>query len=170
MGQDDSTDKARWMRDLLDRFEVPLVRYTLKITGDLDRARDVVQEAFLRLCREPRERVEPRLPAWLFTVARNRALDVMKKEKRMKTIGDPGAVTSREPAPARRSEERESARMVLAALGSLPEAQREVIRLKFQNGLSYREIGEVTGHSVSNVGYLIHTAIQSLRRKVKHVS
>lgn len=55
---------------------------------------------------------------------------------------------------------------VLRLLETLPENQQEVVRLKFQNGLSYREISEITGLSVSNVGYLLHAAIQTLRRKL----
>ena len=47
----------------------------------------------------------------------------------------------------------------------LPENQQEVVRLKFQNGMSYREIATVTELSVSNVGFLLHAAIQALRAR-----
>ena len=52
---------------------------------------------------------------------------------------------------------------VLDLLEVLPVNQREVIRLKFQNGFSYQEISRISGHSVSNVGYLIHAGIKALR-------
>ena len=52
---------------------------------------------------------------------------------------------------------------MLELLESLPPNQREVIRLKFQNGFSYQEISRISGHSVSNVGYLIHAGIKTLR-------
>jgi RNA polymerase sigma-70 factor (ECF subfamily) len=55
---------------------------------------------------------------------------------------------------------------VLALLESLPPNQREVIRLKFQNGFSYQEISRISGHSVSNVGYLIHAGIKTLRGRL----
>ena len=48
-------------------------------------------------------------------------------------------------------------------LETLPTNQREVIRLKFQNGFSYQEISRISGHSVSNVGYLIHTGLKTIR-------
>jgi RNA polymerase sigma-70 factor (ECF subfamily) len=48
----------------------------------------------------------------------------------------------------------------------LPANQQEVVRLKFQNSLSYKEISAITGLSVTNVGYLLHTAIQTLRGKL----
>ena len=50
-------------------------------------------------------------------------------------------------------------------LAGLPDNQQEVVRLKFQDGLSYKEIAGVTGLTVSNVGFLIHTAIHTLRRE-----
>jgi RNA polymerase sigma-70 factor (ECF subfamily) len=60
-------------------------------------------------------------------------------------------------------EDQELAARVINLLQTLPDNQRTVIRLKFQNGLSYKEISEQTGLSISNVGYLIHTALKSLR-------
>ena len=56
---------------------------------------------------------------------------------------------------------------ILAALAGLPPAQQEVIRLKFQNGMSYKDISRITGHSVSHVGVLLHSGIKTLRKTVK---
>ena len=58
------------------------------------------------------------------------------------------------------------ARFFLDLLEQLPGNQQEVIRLKFQNGLSYREISGITGLSVSNVGVLIHYGLKAIRQKV----
>jgi RNA polymerase sigma-70 factor (ECF subfamily) len=55
---------------------------------------------------------------------------------------------------------------VLDLLGTLPASQQEVIRLKFQNGFSYQEISRISGHSVSNVGYLIHVGLKTLRGRL----
>jgi RNA polymerase sigma-70 factor (ECF subfamily) len=52
-------------------------------------------------------------------------------------------------------------------LARLPENQQEVVRLKFQEGMSYKQIGEITGLSVSNVGYLLHVAVNELRERLK---
>jgi RNA polymerase sigma-70 factor (ECF subfamily) len=71
-----STDDHAWVADALKKYERPLLRYAAWLLVDRDRARDVVQEVFLRLCRESRERVEDHLAAWLFTVCRNLSLDV----------------------------------------------------------------------------------------------
>jgi len=161
--------KAEWVHAALRQYEGPLVRYAAQITGDLDHARDVVQDTFIRLCDEPQARVEPHLAAWLFKVCRNRALDVQRKESRMKTLDETemNSQTSAGPSPAAAMEQREAANEVLRLLGTLSKNQQEVVRLKFQNGLSYQEISEVTNLTVSNVGVLIHTALKTLRQKMQ---
>ena len=63
-------------------------------------------------------------------------------------------------------EEHEAADAIYRLIAGLPENQQEVMRLKFENGLSYREISEVTGLTVTNVGYLLHTALCTLRAAV----
>ena len=148
-------------------LERPLVTYAARILGDADRAGDVVQDVFLRLCRQDQSQIEPILAQWLFTVCRNRALDVCKKENRMSRLSDRQAAdaASREGDHAAAAQQRDEARAAIAMLEQLPPNQREVIRLKLQNDLSYREISEVTGHSVSNVGYLLHVGLKTLRER-----
>lgn len=158
-----------WVDAALARYERPLIRYALAITGDLERARDVVQDTFLRLCCAPREKVQTHLAAWLFTVCRNRARDIRRKEGRMGTV-ETKELESREspePLPSAELEKRESLSGILKALEELPANQREVLRLKFQNDLSYREISEITALSVSNVGFLIHRGLRTLREKLQ---
>lgn len=69
--------------------------------------------------------------------------------------------------PAAAAESREGAGRVLAVLTRLPENQQDVICLRFQGGLSYKEIAAVTGLTVSNVGYLIHTAVKTIHEMLK---
>jgi RNA polymerase sigma factor (sigma-70 family) len=164
-----NSTKADWVHAALRQYEGSLVRYAAQITGDLDRARDVVQDTFLRLCHEPQSKVEPHLAQWLFKVCRNRALDVLRKESRMKTL-DETEINSQPatgPSPSAAMEQREASNEVLQLLGTLSKNQQEVVRLKFQNGLSYQEISDITNLTVSNVGVLIHTALKTLRQKMQ---
>ena len=69
--------------------------------------------------------------------------------------------------PAEKVESDDSMGWVLKALENLGEDQREAIRLKFQHGLSYQQIANVTKLSVSNVGYLIHTGLKTLRERLR---
>ncbi len=161
-------NRLAWIRCVLGEYEAPLTRYAARITGDVDLARDVVQETFLRLCAQDQAEVDGRLPQWLYTVCRSRALDVRRKERRMQALSDDQveACPSTDRDPARVAQRREGTSRVLQALAVLPDNQQEVVRLRFQGGLSYKEIAGVTGLTVTNVGYLIHTAIKAIRERL----
>jgi len=73
---------------LLQRFQLPLLQYATRILGDRDRARDVVQETFVELQRDRRRQSDSAPAKWLFTVCRNRALNICRKEKRMTYLDD----------------------------------------------------------------------------------
>lgn len=77
--------------------------------------------------------------------------------------GQAERVSSDEPRPIRLIENAEIQEAVLRLIDQLPRNQQEVIRLKFQNGFSYKEISRITELSVSNVGVLIHHAVARLR-------
>ena len=168
MSDDTRTNHQDWVRSLVDCHAVSLTRYAVSITGDIESARDVVQETFLRLCREKREKIQSYITPWLFKVCRSRALDHHRKVGRMKPLQDSNLEheTAHEPLPSVAAEKKESSKLVLKAVDTLPSNQREVIRLKFQNGLSYKEISDITELSVSNVGFLLHTAIKSIRKEL----
>jgi RNA polymerase sigma-70 factor (ECF subfamily) len=169
MEQTRSGVDAEFVRSAVRRFERPLVGYaTHLLGGDAERARDVAQEAFFRLCSEPRERVEPHLRQWLYAVCRNLAIDFRRKDRRMQLMGeaDADAYMSGEPEPAETAEREDSSSRVLEALDTLSINQQEVVRLKFQHGLSYKQISEVTGLTVTNVGFLLHAALKALRQKL----
>ncbi len=161
-----------WINTVVEQYERPLVRYAAQITGDLERGRDVAQDTFLRLCKQDREQrdglLNGHLAEWLYTVCRNRALDVRRKESRMKTMTAEQTLvqTSRDTDQTVATEQQDTTARVLEFVGQLTENQQEVVRLKFQHGLSYKEIAAVTELSVSNVGYLIHTAIKKLRTEL----
>ena len=157
-----------WVRRAVARYERPLISYAAHLGGDVERARDVVQETFVRLCAAGRADVEPRLAQWLFTVCRNLAIDVVRKERRMFFLSDSQAegYQSHEPGPSDAAEREDAVSSVLKSLSALPETQQEVIRLKFQHGLSYRQIGEILNLTVTNVGFLIHTGLKTLRQRL----
>ena len=153
-------EKSRWIAEALEVHENSLLRYARWILSDLESAREVVQETFLRLCKEDPARVDGYLAQWLFTVCRNLAFDARKKEARMAPLGET------EIAIAPNLEERQTVSQILQVVETLPKNQREVIYLKFQCDLSYKEISEVTRLSVSNVGFLIHSAVRAIRKQM----
>ncbi len=158
--------KSAWIAAALNKYESHLVRYATWILGDIERAREIVQETFLRLCKETPTRVGNHLAQWLFTVCRNLAFDVRKKESRMSPLTDPETIPTISARPGTSLEHDEAISQALRIMETLPKNQREVLRLKFQSDLSYKEISEITQLSVTNVGFLIHTAIKTLRKEL----
>jgi RNA polymerase sigma-70 factor (ECF subfamily) len=154
------TGKAQWIVEVLDLYEASLVRYSTWILGNAECAREIVQETFLRLCKEEPAAVSGHLAQWLFTVCRNLAFDTRKKEGRMTPLGD---VEIGVPAGL---EDKQTVNQILQVVETLPKNQREVIYLKFQCDLSYKEISSITNLSVSNVGFLIHTAVRAIRKQM----
>jgi RNA polymerase sigma factor, sigma-70 family len=154
-----------FVRAAVADYQTPLIRYAARLIGDADRARDVVQDTFVKLMSQPIADVQGHLAEWLFTVCRHRALDILRKEGRMKRFeeGQMERVSTAEPRPGKALEYSETHEAILRLIGTLPANQQEVIRLKFQNGFSYKEISRITALSVSHVGVLIHHAVTRLR-------
>lgn len=166
MSADDSA-RREWIRTALAKHERPLTLYAARLLGDADRARDVVQDAFMKLWQADRATVEGHLTKWLYTVCRNRALDIHRKEHRMTTLDNRMEM----PAAGRPDEEANGALPgVLDVVAGLTARQQEVVRLKFQGELSYREIAEVMDTTVNNVGVLLHTAIKTIRCRLADIA
>jgi RNA polymerase sigma-70 factor (ECF subfamily) len=152
--------------EALDRYERVLVSYAKEITGDLESARDAVQETFLRLSRQDVVALESRLRPWLFLVCRNCALDHRRKVVRFRAepIEDDKWLSD-EPSPPMHAIAAEDAGRLRELVAALPRQQRELIKLKFEAGLSYKEMAEALRTSVSTVGVQLHDAIKTLRRQ-----
>jgi RNA polymerase sigma factor (sigma-70 family) len=164
-----SPDASSFVSDAVARHQAPLLRYATRLLhGDADRARDVVQDAFVRLMAQPPSEVDGHVAEWLFTVCRNRATDLLRKEGRMSYFaeGQVERLTAAEPRPGASLERAEQHAAVLQLINRLPPNQQEVVRLKFQNGFSYQEISRITSLSVTNVGFILHTAIKTLRHQM----
>lgn len=173
-----SAAAALWVRAAVEQFEGPLTQYAARMLhGDIDRARDIVQDTFLKLWTADRAEVDGHLGQWLYRVCRNRALDVCRKESRMTSlaevdvVGVAGRIGPREAASGAcefqsSGSTQEESNSVVSMLESLPDNQQEVLRLKFQGNLSYAEIANVMDLTANHVGVLIHNAIKALREKL----
>lgn len=160
-----SNDQERLVERAIKDFESALINYATSIIRDQEKAKDIVQETLIKLYQQDPEKVSQALKAWLFTVCRNRCFDVMRKEKRMTNMDDKKIEIIHDTAddPRTAAERTDQRIQILGFLDKLPDNQKEVIRLKFEGDMSYKEISQVTNLSVSNVGFLIHAGIKKLR-------
>jgi len=135
--------------------------YVVTLLRDRSAAEDVTMAAFERAYRRRRsfDRARGNERAWLFTIARNAALDELRKRKRTAAlIGDPVDVSAAvgESDPLQRA-------AVRAALADLDPRERELVALKFIAGLSNAEIADILGVSPTNAGTRLHRVVQKLR-------
>ena len=161
--------KTAWVQAALDRFERPLLQYAQSILHDLDRARDTVQDTFMRLHKQDQAAIEGHLSQWLFTVCRNCALKSLKKEGRYISVEhsefDHHRVES--VTPLQDMARRETVERLMEHVKAMPKNQQEVVRLRFHGNHSYQEISQITGLSVGNVGFILNAAMRHLRQKME---
>jgi RNA polymerase sigma factor (sigma-70 family) len=159
------------MEHLIATHESCLLRYAIGIVGDSHAAQDVVQNVFIKLFRQWQPGMQPSasIRSWLYRVTHNEAIDHLRREKRRFFLHARQAETCTAADPPGMTED---ARMevVMGAVGRLPEAERQVVLLRLQEGLSYQEISRITGRSEGNVGCLLHHAVRKLGKWVKSPS
>ena len=152
-------------------YQQPLLRYTARLLRNATLAQDVVQMVFIKLFRDwgPLQEAGGNLKPWLFRVAHNEAVDLIRSETRRRRLHDNGAAESEtlrgevqtDPVPDDRRE------LVLSCLASLSTDERQVVLLRLQQNLSYDEIAAVIGRPRGTVGALLHTAVKKLARHVQ---
>jgi len=150
--------------ELYERTFPRVYAYVASLLRDRSAAEDVTAQAFERAYRKRRSYRAARgsMDAWVFGIARNAALDELRKRKRRaKLEGDPEDVYA--PAPEDQADQALRRETVRLALASLSGQERDLIALKFAGGLSNGEIARVLRMSESNVGTRLHRTITRLR-------
>jgi len=144
----------------------PLCAFAVQYVKDGDQAEDLVQDLFFRLWQD-RERtsVTTSLKAYLFTAVRNRCLNAVKSQGRVRSLNE--EVDDRM-EDDERGEDEHTARIarVQAAIAALPAERRKVFRLSRYEGLKYLEIAERLGISVKTVENQMGKALKTLREEL----
>ena len=156
----------------VSHYEAALLRYVGRIVNNGVSAQDVVQNTFIRLFRKWQDDLTPsaKLSAWLYRVAHNCAVDYLRSESRRHLLHQRQAEDLPKSSPANRgkwfhiSDEAERA---AEQLKKLTLREQQLIVLKVYEEKSYREISEITGLTVGNVGYILHHAMKNLATILK---
>jgi len=187
----ESTDEALWLRvkdGELDAFNVVMKRYErrlfafiVNLVGSPQEAEDILQDTFLRAYRNRAQwnGRRAKFSTWLYTIAINRARDVLRKRRRFmarsldeeagegRELSD--VVPDRRESPRRSAERAELSSRLMKACQSLPRQLREVLLLSECEGLDYREIAGVIGCSVGTVKSRAFRARKELRRSLERL-
>ncbi|MCG8473701.1 MAG: sigma-70 family RNA polymerase sigma factor [Desulfobacterales bacterium] len=157
-----SRGKDRAFRELVQRYQSPLYTYALRFSGVKEEAEDTVQETFLRLyANRHKLDASKSLKAYLFRICRNLLIDATRKKRF--TGQEPSAQADPSPSPDERIHKKEWQAILMRAIETLPENQRTAILLRHTQELSYAEISEVMGLSVSAVESLLVRGRKSLK-------
>jgi len=156
------------IEDLFSALESLLLLYALRLVGERGAAEDMVQEAFMRLYAQFDQVRTPR--RWLYRTVHNLSLNHQRAAGRtvpLRTETDDGEAlptdpTDPQPLPDEQIVRWEGIGLVRLSLETLDERSRELIRLKFNDGLSYKEISAHTGLTTGHVGYLLHHALKAI--------
>jgi RNA polymerase sigma factor (sigma-70 family) len=165
-----SADAPRFepMEQLFRDLESPLLNYALRLLGNRALAEDTVQEAFMKLQAQFADVREPR--RWLYRTVHNLALNHHRQASKIVPLtlqagdshADPGDAADPQPLPDEQIARWEGIGLVRLSLQTLDERSRELVRLKFIDELSYKEISARTGLTVGHVGYLLHHALKAI--------
>jgi len=165
-----SADTPGWetIEELFAALESPLLGYAFRYTGEMGLAEDVVQEAFMKLHAQFELVQMPR--RWLYRTVRNLALNRRRESVKtvpLATASDDECSPAAEAAdPSLLPDEQiirlEGIGLVRISLEALDDRGRELIRLKFNDELSYKDIAARTGLTTGNVGFLLHQALKTI--------
>jgi RNA polymerase sigma-70 factor (ECF subfamily) len=160
-----TAESAESFEDLYRRAFPRVYAYVATMLRDRSAAEEVTAQAFERAYRKRRTFKASRGTAdgWLFGIARNAALDELRRRRRRAALETDPEDTASVPAAehAERALDREAVR---AALAGLEPHERDLVALKYSGGLSNAEIARVIGASESNAGTRLHRVIQKLRK------
>jgi len=155
------------MTDLFDRYGSMVYSVALRVLKDPALAEDVMQEIFFKVWENPKMFVQGRgsLGAWLAVVARNRAIDALRRRKPSDPVED--VVLTSKTNLASEVERNTMMEKVRVVLNGLPSEQQRSVELAFFDGLSHSEIALQTGDPLGTVKTRIRSALMSVRKALQ---
>ena len=159
------------MLQIIRAYESCLLRYTVRFVNDHNSAEDVVQDTFIKLFRSWRKIKDRQknLKSWLYRVAHNQAIDLIRKEQNYRKAMENHAenLLNSESETHEEQHLEKKQKIVLDNIGKLSPAEKEVFLLRLEEGLSYKDISQTTNRAVGNVGKLLHRAVGKITGELK---
>jgi RNA polymerase sigma-70 factor (ECF subfamily) len=139
-------------------------RYRLGTSADVE---DLTAQTFEKAwrARHRYRRDVSGFTTWLLSIARNIAIDHLRAQQRYEPLDTASTVASNDETPEQRAVQQSEADRLGALIAALPERQRELMAMKYGADMTNRAIARATGLSESNVGTILHRAVESLRER-----
>jgi RNA polymerase sigma-70 factor (ECF subfamily) len=149
---------------LYDRYSSVVYAVALRVLGDTGAAEDVLQEVFLQLWRNPGafDAARGSLAPWLAVIARNRAIDFLRKRKPETDLED--VIISVAPDLARDADRARAAEKVRGVIGTMPPPQRNALEMAYFEGMTHSEIASKTGEPLGTIKTRIRAGLITLRK------
>lgn len=169
-----SQDQIKEFGKCFEELEAPLIAYAYQILREREDARDQVQEAFTRMILQEETIEQPK--AWLYRTVRNLSISHLRKHQRMQKEGEEKQLdffagkfdaSDDNNSPIEKLERTEKIKRVLHFISLLPDDDRNLLKMKFEEKLCYREISQKTGLTQGNVGYKLHHLLRTLAEELK---
>ena len=152
------------LAELYDRYSSVVYAVALRVLGDTGAAEDILQEVFLQLWRNPSvfDAARGNLGAWLAVIARNRAIDALRRRKPETDIQD--VIVSVAPDLAGEADRSRAAERIRGVLGAMPAPQRSALEMAYFEGMSHSEIAGKTGEPLGTIKTRIRAGLMTLRK------
>jgi RNA polymerase sigma-70 factor (ECF subfamily) len=152
------------MAQLYDRYSGIVYSVALRVLGDTGAAEDILQEVFMQLWRNPDvfDANRGSLPGWLAVIARNRAIDALRKRRPEDDVSE--VVVSVEPDLIQGVEWNRALEKIRGAMSNIPAQQRSALEMSFFQGLTHQEIAEKTGEPLGTIKTRIRAGLLALRK------
>ena len=155
------------MAQLYDRYSSVVYAVALRVVSEAAAAEDILQEVFMQLWRNPDsfDAARGSLAPWLAVIARNRAVDALRKRKPQTDLSE--VVISVEVDLARDADRNRITQKIRAVLQEMPAAQRSALEMAYFEGYSHSEISEKTGEPLGTIKTRIRNGLLQLRKAVE---
>jgi RNA polymerase sigma-70 factor, ECF subfamily len=152
------------MAALYDRYSSIVYSVALRVLQDTAAAEDVLQDIFMQLWRKPAafDASRGNMAAWLAVIARNRAIDALRRRRPQDDIAE--VMVSVEPDLASEAERSRAMEKVRGALQAMPPAQRAALEMAYFEGLTHAEIAEKSGDPLGTIKTRIRAGLLTLRK------
>lgn len=156
------------LAELFERHHAALYRYCLRLVGDRHAAEDLVQDVFMKMLRYRKSfRNDAGFTPWMFRIARNACVDLLRSTPAPSSETDPDEIASQDASAETQASDQQHAALVRRAIAALPLTQREALVLSRFEFKTYEEIAHVLGCSVGAVKVRVHRAIRQLRSEYR---